>query len=130
MSISLSRVGQIAVGVDDVDAAEAFYVGVLGLRKLFRFGDLLFVDGGGVRVLIERDPAAPFVPRSSVVYFAVPDIALAFRELTAAGVAFVDAPHRIAPMPDHDLWMVFFRDPAGNLMALMSEAPKGWTPAP
>jgi hypothetical protein len=29
-------------------------------------------------------------------------------------------------MEDHDLWMVFFKDPAGNLHALMQEAPKGW----
>ena len=27
----------------------------------------------------------------------------------------------IAKMPDHDLWMVFFRDSEGNLMGLMSE---------
>jgi len=29
-------------------------------------------------------------------------------------------------MPDHDLWMTFFKDPAGNLLALMLEAPKGY----
>lgn len=27
----------------------------------------------------------------------------------------------IATMPDHELWMAFFRDPDGNLLALMSE---------
>jgi methylmalonyl-CoA/ethylmalonyl-CoA epimerase len=29
--------------------------------------------------------------------------------------------HLIAKMPDHELWMAFFRDPDGNLLALMSE---------
>jgi methylmalonyl-CoA/ethylmalonyl-CoA epimerase len=27
----------------------------------------------------------------------------------------------IAKMPDHELWMAFFRDPDKNLLALMSE---------
>jgi methylmalonyl-CoA/ethylmalonyl-CoA epimerase len=27
----------------------------------------------------------------------------------------------IAKMPDHELWMAFFRDPDKNLVALMSE---------
>jgi methylmalonyl-CoA/ethylmalonyl-CoA epimerase len=27
----------------------------------------------------------------------------------------------IAKMPDHDLWMAFFRDPDQNMLALMSE---------
>jgi hypothetical protein len=30
----------------------------------------------------------------------------------------------IAPMPDHDLWMAFFRDIDGNRHALMSEVPR------
>ena len=31
------------------------------------------------------------------------------------------APHLIARMPDHELWMAFLRDPEGNLFALMAE---------
>ena len=31
-------------------------------------------------------------------------------------------------MEDHDLWMAFFKDPAGNTSALMNEVPKGYTP--
>jgi methylmalonyl-CoA/ethylmalonyl-CoA epimerase len=40
MPFALGPIGQIARAVTDVDRAEAFYGGVLGLRKLFRFGDL------------------------------------------------------------------------------------------
>jgi len=36
-------------------------------------------------------------------------------------VPFDDAPHLIARMPDHELWMAFFRDPDRNLLALMEE---------
>lgn len=125
MAFALKEVGQIALGVADVDAAEAFYCGKLGLRKLFRFGDLCFLDGG-VRLLIEKTQK---VEPGSPIYFKVADIALARRELEARGIAFIDKIHMIAPMEDHDLWMTFFRDPDGHLLALMCETPKGYKPA-
>jgi methylmalonyl-CoA/ethylmalonyl-CoA epimerase len=52
-------------------------------------------------------------------YFA--DIQAAYGKLKADGVRFEDEPHLIAKMPAHDLWMTFFRDSEGNLLALMSE---------
>ena len=127
MPVTLSQLGQIALTVDDVDIAERFYGETLGLRKLFRFGNLVFFDCAGVRLLIEKENAQPFSPKSSVLYFRTPDITIAVRELKARGVSFIDAPHLIAPMEDHDLWMAFFKDPAGNTLALMHEAPKGYT---
>ena len=59
----------------------------------------------------------------SVLYFRVPDIAAAHTELAGRGVTFTDVPHRIARLPDHDLWMTFFEDTEGNVLALMSEVP-------
>ena len=127
MAFSLGPIGQIAIAVADVDQAEAFYGGRLGLRKLFRFGDLCFYDCAGVRLLVEK--AAEGAHRaSSPIYFRVADIALARRELESRGVAFVDDIHLIAPMEDHDLWMTFFRDPDDHVLALMTESPKGYRP--
>ena len=57
----------------------------------------------------------------SVLYFTVPDIEAAYRQLAAKNVQFEAKPHLIARLPDHDLWMAFFRDTEGNLQALMSE---------
>ena len=37
------------------------------------------------------------------------------------GVKFGGAPHFIAKMPDHDLWLAEFEDPDGNPLALMCE---------
>ena len=51
----------------------------------------------------------------------MPDIQDAFATLTTRGVIFEGKPHLIAKMPDHELWMAFFRDPDQNLLALMSE---------
>ena len=65
MRLNLDHIGQIALPVTDVDRAEAFYGGALGLRRLYRFGDLTFFDCAGVRLLLEKthDPAT--APRSS-----------------------------------------------------------------
>lgn len=129
MSVSLNQLGQVMLPVEDVDAAEQFYTEKLGLRKLYRFGDLLFFDCAGVRLLVEKSPAQPFIPSASVFYFRVPDISLAYQQFQQRGVVFIDQPHLIAPMEDHDLWMAFFKDPAGNTLALMNEAPKGYHPS-
>lgn len=128
MAFSLGPIGQIAVGVADVDRSERFYGEGLGLRKLFRFGTLAFYDCGGLRLLL--DQASEAVKPGSPIYFRVADIGLARRELEGRGVAFVDEPHLVAPMEDHDLWMSFFNDPDGHVLALMMEAPKGWAAQP
>ena len=58
---------------------------------------------------------------SSVIYYAVADLEAAFTTLSERGVRFDGGPHLLAKMPDHELWMAFFRDPDDNLLALMSE---------
>ena len=117
----LSQIGQIAVPVRDVEKAITFYRDVLGMRFLFRAPPGLgFFDCGGVRLMLDA-PAARQAGGSSVVYYKVPDLHAAFGTLSARGVAFETEPHLIAKMPDHELWMAFFRDPDGNHLALMSE---------
>jgi len=51
----------------------------------------------------------------------ITDIEATHRDLLAKGVEFIDAPHMIAQMPDHQLWLSAFRDTEGNTMALMEE---------
>ena len=128
MAFALGPVGQIALGVADADRSEAFYGGVLGLRKLFRFGGLVFFDCAGLRLLLDQASDPEQAKLGSPIYFRVADIGLARRELEAQGVVFTDQVHLVAPMADHDLWMTFFKDPDGHILALMMEAPKGWAP--
>ena len=66
-------------------------------------------------------PAKAQAGNSSVIYYKVPDLHQAFETLSSRGVIFEEKPHLIARMPDHELWMAFFRDPDSNLLALMSE---------
>jgi methylmalonyl-CoA/ethylmalonyl-CoA epimerase len=129
MAVRLGPIGQIALPVSDVDRAEAFYGERLGLRKLYRYGDLTFFDCAGIRLLLEKVAKGSKVKPQGVVYFRCTDIALAVRDLSGRGVTFEDKPHLIAKMDDHDLWMAFFKDPDGHTLALMHEAPKGYSPA-
>jgi catechol 2,3-dioxygenase-like lactoylglutathione lyase family enzyme len=124
MDIGISRIGQIAINVQDLDRATGFYRDKLGLPLLFTAGKLAFFDCGGVRLMLETPEKPEFDHPSSILYFAVSDIAAAHRQMLASGVRFEDEPHMIAKMADHDLWMTFFRDSEQNLLALMSEVPR------
>lgn len=121
----ITAVRQIALTVTDVGRATAFYRDAVGLRFLFSAGpNLAFLDVGGVRLML-AGPEGEFKPgASSVIYFRVADIIAAHAALSARGVQFPRAPHFLAPMPDHDLWLCEFRDPDGNHLALMCELPK------
>ncbi|MBL8701053.1 MAG: VOC family protein [Alphaproteobacteria bacterium] len=129
MRLNLDHIGQIALGVADVDRAERFFGETLGLRRLYRHGDLVFFDCAGVRLMLERSDDAQAIARASPIYLRCADIAFAVAELGRRGVVFSDPPHRIARMDDHDLWMAFFADPDGHVLALMHEAPKGYAPS-
>jgi len=119
--LGITRVGQVAINAYDVERATAFYRDVLGLKFLFAAGQLAFFECGGVRLMLDKAEKPEFVHASSILYFSVPDIQAAHRRLVGAGVAIVGEPQMIAKMPDHDLWMSFFRDTEGNVMALMCE---------
>jgi len=58
---------------------------------------------------------------SSMLYYKVNDLNGIYETLLSRGVKFESKPHLIAKMPDHELWMAFFRDSEGNMVGLMSE---------
>ena len=119
--LGLSRIGQIALPVTDIDRAVAFYRDVLGMKFLFQAPPGLgFFDCGGVRLMLDL-PAKEQAGKGGVLYYVVADLQAAFDTLSARGAQVVAKPHLIARMPDHELWMAFFRDPDGNAFALMTE---------
>jgi methylmalonyl-CoA/ethylmalonyl-CoA epimerase len=120
--VGISRLGQIAINAPDVERAASFYQDVLGLKLLFKAPPgMAFFDCGGVRLMLSRPEKPEHDHPSSILYFAVPDIQAAHRRMKENGARFEDEPHLLARMPDHDLWMTFFRDSENNLMGLMSE---------
>jgi methylmalonyl-CoA/ethylmalonyl-CoA epimerase len=116
----ISSIGQIALTVTDLPRAVSFYRDTLGLPFLFKAENMAFFDCGGVRLMLSTSET-PESTYSSIVYYKTADIHAASDDLIAKGVTFESPARMIAKMPDHELWMAFFRDSEGNLLALMSE---------
>jgi methylmalonyl-CoA/ethylmalonyl-CoA epimerase len=121
----LGPIGQIAIAVQDLDSAVAFYRDKLGIPFLFSVPGLAFFDCGGIRLMLSRPEQPEFDHPSSVIYFKVDDIHAMHATLTERGVSFDDAPHVIANMGTYDLWMAFFRDQDRNLLGIMGEVAHG-----
>jgi methylmalonyl-CoA/ethylmalonyl-CoA epimerase len=117
----LSQLGQFALPVSNADVAEVFYGTTLGLPRLFRFGDLVFFDCNGVRLMLEQKDEQVTPSAGICHYFKVEPLEKTVTELESRGVIFESQPHLIAEMPDHQLWMAFFKDPDGHMLALMEE---------
>ena len=108
----------VSINVDDVDAALAFYLDVLGLRRRadrpdFGFGGA-WLDAGGQQVhLIEGT-----VPEGHGAHFAlqVADLDATIGELRARGVQISDA------SPVGTGRQAFLTDPSGNLIELHQAA--------
>jgi len=118
----LSQIGQISVPVSDAEKSILFYRDKLGMKLVFKAPPgLAFFDCAGVRLMLDEPAKKQMGGTSSVIYYKVPDLHDAFQVLSARGVVFETKPHLVAKLPDHELWMAFFRDPDQNLLALMNE---------
>jgi len=117
----VTGVGQLCITVEDLDRAQRFYQTVVGLRLLFRLPTMAFFDCGGIRLMLALPEHGSTARHASIIYYVVGDIHGAHRALAERGARFESAPHKIASMETHDLWMAFLRDSEGNLLGLMSE---------
>jgi len=120
MNAKVTSIGQIAITVQDMPRAVAFYRDVLGLRYLFEATGMAFFDCGGTRLMLSM-AEKPDSTYGSIIYYKTADIEAAAAAMSEQGAQFEAPPRMIAKMPDHDLWMAFLRDTEGNLLALMSE---------
>ena len=113
-------IGQIAVNVDRLDRAIGFYTENLGLEFLVQLPGMSFSNCAGVRLMLSLPEAGTEPAGSPILYFRVEDIEIKTQKLREHGSIFNAAPHRVAKMEDHELWMAFFEVSEGNTMALMS----------
>jgi len=120
----LESIGQIHIGVKDIQRAIEFYRDVLGLTLQFEVPDqkMAFFDCGGIRLYLSADQLEDF-PSNPLIYYQVADINEAFKAISGAGVKFEREPHIVHKTPEYDLWMAGFRDSEGNFIHLMNEAP-------
>jgi methylmalonyl-CoA/ethylmalonyl-CoA epimerase len=126
----LRHIGQIAIHVQDLGRATAFYRDVLGLQHLFSAPPgLSFFRCGEVRLMLAHPEGTQQHTPSSVLYYAVDDVHEAYRRIAAAGAEVAHEPHIIHRTQEMELWMAFFHDGEGNMFAVMSELPIGATRA-
>jgi methylmalonyl-CoA/ethylmalonyl-CoA epimerase len=124
MTIAPLSIGQIAIAINDMPKAIAFYRDVLGLKFLFEAGpNLAFFACGDVRLMLTTLQGDSRDHRTSVIYYKVSDIQATAASLQAQGIPLAQEPTMVAKMPDHHLWMAFLRDPDQNLIGLMAEVP-------
>ncbi|MGD1106590.1 MAG: VOC family protein [Terracidiphilus sp.] len=126
--VHLEEVGQIAVTVSDLQRSKDFYQSALGMQFLFDAGGMAFFQCGKIRSAIGTSPDTPS-SGGTILYFRVADIHETHSLLAARGVEFIQKPHLVARMGDHELWIAFLRDPDGNPVGLMSEVPLAASPA-
>jgi methylmalonyl-CoA/ethylmalonyl-CoA epimerase len=125
-NFGLSAIEQIAVNVRELDRAVKFYRDKLGMKHLFSVPpNLAFFDCDGIRLMLSLPAKPEFDHPSSILYFKVSDIQQATQTLSVRGVQFEEQPLFVADMGTYDLWLASFRDSENNLLALMSNVPKG-----
>jgi predicted enzyme related to lactoylglutathione lyase len=117
--------------VDDIDRARSFYRETLGLTvQDNEMGFLTIELEGGGRVLVyskEEHTPATF----TILNFPVPDLDAAVDELNARGVQTKIYDDSEFPTDSKGIMresegpgIAWFRDPAGNVLAVLDEAPE------
>ena len=114
----LSKIGQIAIRVMNLERATACYRDVLGLKFLFAAPGLAFFDAGGTWLMLSPAELPEFDHPASILYFDVDDIGAEHARMRSAGVEFRAEPHRVHKEPRRELWLADFLDGEGNTYAL------------
>ena len=121
MAVTPTRIAQVAIPVDDLQRAKAFYRDVLGLQWIADVpGDLSFFQCGEVRLMLSL-PKGPEVVGNSILYYAVEDAEAAHDALAAKGATFESKPHVVGRLGEREVSLAVCRDSEGNLVGLMSE---------
>ena len=122
-TFGLSAIAQVALTVRDVPRAAAFYRDTLGVPFLFEAPGMAFFQAGDVRLMLGL-PEKKSADSSSIVYFKVDDMNMAYRALAERGVPFTHEPRIVHRGETTDVWLAHFQDPDHNELALMSETPR------
>lgn len=117
----LHSVGQVSITAHDVDRAVKFYRDILGLPFVWQTAGMAFFMCGEVRLMLSVPEGPDFDHPGSVIYYAVDDIQEAYDELKSKGVEFKGVPHEIGKLGDITVYMAFFNDSEGNMLAIQSE---------
>jgi methylmalonyl-CoA/ethylmalonyl-CoA epimerase len=124
MTIRPARIKQIAIPVNSIDEAKAFYGGALGLRHLFDAPPALaFFECGGVQLMLAGPTAQgeDGDKQHPVLFYDVSDINTAHASIVAAGAEVIEEPRVIARMNGREIWISAVSDGQGNVVQFMSD---------
>jgi methylmalonyl-CoA/ethylmalonyl-CoA epimerase len=124
MASQLTGILQIAIPVQDIDRATAFYRDVLELKFLMGGPGMAFFDCGGVRLYLAAGQGGGQPGGNSMIYFRTPDIDKQASTLKERNVDIHQKPHVIAALPSQDLWLMWIRDSEENLLGIIEERRK------
>jgi catechol 2,3-dioxygenase-like lactoylglutathione lyase family enzyme len=118
-SLAGRKLVQVALTCRDIDRARKFYRDTLGLTLLFETGTMLFFDCGGQRLMVGLAEQKDQPNGGSYFYFDATDILELGPVLAAKGVEFVGSAETVQRTDAGELKLRFFKDPDGNVLALM-----------
>jgi catechol 2,3-dioxygenase-like lactoylglutathione lyase family enzyme len=124
LPFTVDHLHQVAMVATDLDAAVKFYSESIGLPLIARFdppGLAFFELGNGMRLMLSATSS------SATLYFYVKNLEASYSALAKRGVSFLHKPS-IVHRDDAghfgkkgvEEWMAFFKDPSGNMLALVS----------
>lgn len=119
------RVHQLALTTTDLERAIRFYRDTLGLPFLFEANGMAFFDVAGVRLMLALDPSRTVAPPTSILYFDAPDFNATHARLAATGVELEGPIETVQSTQQGDLRIQQFRDPDGNVLAIMGLVARG-----
>lgn len=125
--VSLNRITQIAIPVNSIDEARAFYRDTLGMKHLFDAPPALaFFDCGGIRLMLAgpEGQGKDGPSQHAVLFYDVSDIKATHARIKASGARSLEEPHVIARMNGREIWIAAVSDGQGNSVSLMSEIPE------
>lgn len=121
-SLAGRNVVQVALPTQDLVKARRFYSDVLGLPLLSNVSGMLFYQLGNTRLMIGSNVEGEIRPLDgSTIYIDAPDLPQLAVRLEQRGLAFAGPVEVVQRRQGKEMQVRFFRDPDGNLLALM-----GW----
>lgn len=112
---------QVALGSANPQKLADFYRRALGLNILFETNGMVFLDGGGVRLMIGAKPPEERLGGDAILYFEPVIWDVAERAVEAAGATFLHPRAILQEAPGRELTLRAFKDPEGHALALL-----GW----
>jgi methylmalonyl-CoA/ethylmalonyl-CoA epimerase len=119
----ITRLHQVAAKSAGGTTMIEFYRDTLGAKFIGQFDPpgIVFFDLSGIRLMFEAGASV------ATLYFWVDDVDTAKAELEGKGVHFESDAHMVHrdedgtfDNPGTEEWMAFFKDPAGNTLALVT----------